>query len=58
MKEKRLILMLLLALNLSGCGSVHHDLTAPCPNYGKHCQKTPLNPYPAYQPGDLPCEKP
>ena len=26
---------------LAGCAST--NLTAPCPNFGKHCSKTPIN---------------
>jgi uncharacterized protein YceK len=43
MKAKNVTLVFLLVLSMGGCSSMHHDLMAPCTNYGKFCQKTPIN---------------
>ena len=42
-KPMQLTVTLLLFLSISACGSAHKDLTAPCPNYGRHCPQTPIN---------------
>jgi len=44
MKKSTFILITLLlniATLLSGCAS--NNLTAPCPSFGVHCDKTPIN---------------
>ena len=53
MKTKHWTLLLLL-MGTIGCSSIHHDLTAPCHNFGKTCQKTPINAleYPSANAGD------
>jgi len=36
-----LIVLLSATLSLAGCAS--SNLKAPCPDFGKHCQKVPVN---------------
>lgn len=40
-KRSSIACVLLIGTLLTGCAS--QSLKAPCPDYGKHCDKTPIN---------------
>ena len=40
-KKISIVTALLVGCLLTGCAS--QSLKAPCPDYGKHCDKTPVN---------------
>ena len=42
-KHLQRITALMLMFSLSACSSAYKDLTAPCPNYGRHCSQIPIN---------------